>query len=109
MNDAQRQRTPPGTDGALQDEEAPASSEQPRHGEQSLGLEDVKFEEHEELPEAATSDGAAQAAAPSSAPAAQSLRPAGSITVQVVGRTDVGLVREHNEDNFLLADLATGS
>jgi len=31
------------------------------------------------------------------------------ITVQVVGRTDVGLVREHNEDNFLLADLATGS
>ncbi|MDB4986202.1 MAG: serine/threonine phosphatase PrpC, regulation of stationary phase, partial [Myxococcaceae bacterium] len=25
------------------------------------------------------------------------------------GRTDVGLVREHNEDNYLLADLATGS
>jgi PPM family protein phosphatase len=34
---------------------------------------------------------------------------AGAITVQVVGRTDVGLVREHNEDNYLLADLATGS
>jgi len=34
---------------------------------------------------------------------------AGTITVQVVGRTDVGLVREHNEDNYLLADLATGS
>ena len=33
----------------------------------------------------------------------------GSITVRVVGRTDVGLVREHNEDNYLLADLATGS
>jgi serine/threonine protein phosphatase PrpC len=32
-----------------------------------------------------------------------------TITVQVVGRTDVGLVREHNEDNYLLADLATGS
>jgi PPM family protein phosphatase len=31
------------------------------------------------------------------------------ILVQVVGRTDVGLVREHNEDNYLLADLATGS
>jgi PPM family protein phosphatase len=30
------------------------------------------------------------------------------ITVKVVGRTDVGLVREHNEDNYLLADLATG-
>ncbi len=25
------------------------------------------------------------------------------------GRSDVGLVREHNEDNYLLADLATGS
>jgi PPM family protein phosphatase len=32
-----------------------------------------------------------------------------AITVTVVGRTDVGLVREHNEDNYLLADLATGS
>ena len=31
-----------------------------------------------------------------------------TITVEVVGRTDVGLVREHNEDNYLLADLATG-
>jgi serine/threonine protein phosphatase PrpC len=31
------------------------------------------------------------------------------ISVKVVGRTDVGLVREHNEDNYLLADLATGS
>lgn len=31
------------------------------------------------------------------------------IQVRVVGRTDVGLVREHNEDNFVLADLATGS
>jgi protein phosphatase len=27
------------------------------------------------------------------------------ITVEVFGRTDVGLVREHNEDNFLVADL----
>jgi serine/threonine protein phosphatase PrpC len=33
----------------------------------------------------------------------------GAITVRVTGRTDVGLVREHNEDNFLLADLASGS
>ena len=31
------------------------------------------------------------------------------ITAQVVGRTDVGLVREHNEDNYILADLSTGS
>lgn len=33
---------------------------------------------------------------------------AGPILIRVSGRTDVGLVREHNEDNFLLADLATG-
>jgi protein phosphatase len=31
------------------------------------------------------------------------------IQVRVSGRTDVGLVREHNEDNFLLADLQTSS
>jgi PPM family protein phosphatase len=35
--------------------------------------------------------------------------PDAPIRVGVVGRTDVGLVREHNEDNYLLADLGTGS
>ena len=30
------------------------------------------------------------------------------IDVQYAGRTDTGLVREHNEDNFLVADLSTG-
>lgn len=33
----------------------------------------------------------------------------GPIEVKVFGRTDVGLVREHNEDNFLVADLGTGN
>jgi len=32
-----------------------------------------------------------------------------SIVVRVFGRTDVGLVREHNEDNFLIADLSSGN
>jgi len=31
------------------------------------------------------------------------------VTVRVFGRTDVGLVREHNEDNFLIADLTAGN
>ncbi len=31
------------------------------------------------------------------------------IVVRVFGRTDVGQVREHNEDNFLVADLTKGS
>jgi serine/threonine protein phosphatase PrpC len=33
------------------------------------------------------------------------MAPTPEITVEVFGRTDVGLVREHNEDNYLVADL----
>ncbi|HEY6562241.1 MAG TPA: Stp1/IreP family PP2C-type Ser/Thr phosphatase [Polyangiaceae bacterium] len=35
-----------------------------------------------------------------------STRRAGDIRIQVFGRTDVGQIREHNEDNFLVADLS---
>src|SRR5690242_9964402 len=31
------------------------------------------------------------------------------IRVRIFGRTDVGQVREHNEDNFLVADLTRGT
>ena len=41
---------------------------------------------------------------PSASPA-----PRGDITVHVLGRTDVGRTREHNEDAFLVADLTAGS
>jgi protein phosphatase len=34
-----------------------------------------------------------------------SASPAGEIRVKLFGRTDVGQIREHNEDNFLVADL----
>jgi len=30
------------------------------------------------------------------------------ITVEVFGKTDVGLIREHNEDNFLIANVSSG-
>jgi len=30
------------------------------------------------------------------------------ITIEVFGKTDVGLIREHNEDNFLVADVTAG-
>src|SRR5262245_31391048 len=30
------------------------------------------------------------------------------IKISVYGKTDVGLIREHNEDNFLVADVTTG-
>jgi protein phosphatase len=33
----------------------------------------------------------------------------GPVRVKLFGRTDVGQVREHNEDNFLVADLTRGS
>lgn len=33
----------------------------------------------------------------------------GAITLHVFGRTDVGQIREHNEDNFLIADLTRRS
>jgi serine/threonine protein phosphatase PrpC len=35
--------------------------------------------------------------------------PRGDITVHVLGRTDVGRTREHNEDAFLVADLTAGT
>jgi PPM family protein phosphatase len=35
--------------------------------------------------------------------------PRGDIIVHVLGRTDVGRTREHNEDAFLVADLTTGA
>lgn len=31
-----------------------------------------------------------------------------SILVRIVGATDVGLIREHNEDNFIVVDLSSG-
>ncbi len=35
--------------------------------------------------------------------------PGGAVDVHYFGRTDVGLVREHNEDNFLVAEITSGT
>jgi len=45
----------------------------------------------------------------SEANAGSSARARGSIKLHVFGRTDVGQIREHNEDNFLVADLTRKS
>jgi protein phosphatase len=52
--------------------------------------------------EAASEPGPAPLSQPESEP--QAAR--GPITVKIYGRTDVGQIREHNEDNLLLADLS---
>lgn len=82
-----------------------AAAQTSKRAEQSLGLEDVRFEEDERatLPHDSSRNGV------DGKPSVASTAGGGAITVHVVGRSDVGLVREHNEDNFLLADLATGS
>jgi protein phosphatase len=41
--------------------------------------------------------------------AAEAPGPATAITLEVVGRTDVGLIREHNEDNFVVLRVDDGS
>ncbi len=48
-------------------------------------------------------------AAPALEAAAEPEKPVQPILIRVFGRTDVGQVREHNEDNFLVADLSKGS
>src|SRR5262245_30249504 len=42
-------------------------------------------------------------------PTAPEPTPRPDIQVHIFGRTDVGQVREHNEDNFLVADLTRGT
>jgi PPM family protein phosphatase len=46
---------------------------------------------------------------PEEGKSATSVVPAGPIVLRVFGRTVVGQVREHNEDNFLVSDLTRGS
>jgi PPM family protein phosphatase len=56
-----------------------------------------------ETPHAAQAVGDADASKPASPPASSST--SGEIRVKLFARTDVGQIREHNEDNFLVADL----
>jgi serine/threonine protein phosphatase PrpC len=57
------------------------------------------------MPVVASSEGQTDGASSEEGPgAAESDAPEG-VVLEYYGRTDVGLVREHNEDNFLVADL----
>lgn len=123
MSDPQRERTP--GEGAVRDagsvDHAGASAQNNAHSaahgyasaavEASLGRDPVASDQddHErDSVSAAQPAGTGAHVNPDEAEVAGAGEPS-IITVRVVGRTDVGLVREHNEDNYLLADLATGS
>ena len=89
-----------GTNGAAGDDAAPASSgETPAS---SLTSAVLRAGEEQAIEDEATELTAATG--PVEAPA-----PRGPIQVRVFGRTDVGQVRDHNEDNFLVADLTKAS
>lgn len=98
MSDAQRQRPP--SDGPVRDVSSVEGGYASASVEASLGRENQYGEvgrgtrPQDESERVAVISGRSEDTA---------------IAVKVVGRTDVGLVREHNEDNYLLADLATGS
>jgi serine/threonine protein phosphatase PrpC len=51
----------------------------------------------------------APAKEPTPEPAAAAAAPPGEVRLRLFGRTDVGQVREHNEDNFIVADLTKES
>ena len=60
------------------------------------------------------SEALSESSPPKEAPASSDgkARPAASrteIRLRLFGKTDVGQVREHNEDNFIVADLTKGS
>jgi serine/threonine protein phosphatase PrpC len=95
------------TDSSRADPRATDSLRGPRaSAAEPLGLEDVSFEQDEEGSPLHPEVGLESAAAAENGEVSLTPKP---ITAQVVGRSDVGLVREHNEDNYLLADLSTGS
>jgi protein phosphatase len=96
----------PGTDGpASQD---PARDSAPP----SVRMAPPSTRDSAGKPDAADGDSAAVAKDADGAPpepdaAEESSR--SEVRVRIFGRTDVGQVREHNEDNFIVADLTKGS
>jgi protein phosphatase len=93
---------PPGANGAGEG----ASEPRARPGD-ALDGEATVVEAKAEVVESAEAH-----AAPTAAPietASATVEPKKPIQLRVFGRTDVGQVREHNEDNFLVADLTKGS
>jgi protein phosphatase len=94
---------PPGADGSAAAGESSGSGT--GSDEVDATVVDAK------MVDAKTEDSEADAAKPvvDPEPAASTAPEKKPIQLRVFGRTDVGQVREHNEDNFLVADLSKGS
>lgn len=101
----------PGSNGAAEPDKAPASDSPAssltsavlRAGESEALADSSRG--REEIADDPTELTADTAPIETPSPAAQR----GPIQVRVFGRTDVGQVRDHNEDNFLVADLTKAS
>lgn len=63
-------------------------------------------DEEAEGPESEEDDAASSPAPDSAEPAPPAEPKQSKISLKLYGRTDVGQIREHNEDNFLIADLS---
>ena len=86
----------PGADGAAKSPSSePPSPSESNDGAGAAATTDAKGDEPPEADPAA--------AAPPDEPARSEVR------MRLFGRTDVGQVREHNEDNFIVADLTRGT
>lgn len=88
----------PDEEATVADDTAPAEAE--AAAEESESDDDAPTLSVEEAP------APAKPAAPSEDEPVEPAEPGGPITFRVVGVTDVGLVREHNEDNYVVVDTA---
>jgi protein phosphatase len=96
---------PPAAEPGAKPEPGPAPEPPEARGEPKPAPEPAVVDSGA-APAGESADGAEQAAA--AGQSALETAP-GGVRVRYYGRTDVGLVREHNEDNFLVADLGEGT
>jgi protein phosphatase len=120
MNDSSTPETPsdrkPALNPGLVVEQADAAPEAGVDQADAVGQADAPSAEIAASPDAEAADAADMSAdAPTVAEkpklenGAQEAESKGPIEVRLFGRTDVGQVREHNEDNFIVADLTKES
>jgi protein phosphatase len=105
----------PEVDGEPEERGAPAAP--PAEAKEGDAAPDAKAEPKEEArpevkgdePEAEGGEAEPAAAPPAEAPEQEEPPRPPEVSLRIFGRTDVGQVREHNEDNFIVADLTKAS